>query len=120
MTLEQDTARNLLAQLSDESSESQALLFSALEAQVDSFLSYCTFGRSAGLLTDEASQKLFNCREECLCFLVREECTPAVTTETVADWSRTLAMPQTGTREGKLLTIARRWLADTGLLYCGV
>lgn len=112
------TAKELLAaRQSEQDTDVDAAL---LEARVDSYLSMMTFGRSEKPQEEAVGLRLRSCREELLDFLVQQRCCPEASSESVADWSRTVAHPSAQSEEGKMRAIVYRWLGTTGLLYCGV
>lgn len=88
--------------------------------RVNSFLDVITFGRISGELSGDTQDKVLLCANEMAAFLVEERFDPELASESVGDWSRTLAHASKNTEEQRMYQIACRWLAGTGLLYCGV
>lgn len=87
-----------------------------LAGKVNAMLDAATFGRSGGTLTEEQSARLSNCAAELAGFLVRQQASPELQSETVGDWSRTMAYASGGTESEVLRGIIARWLSGTGLL----
>lgn len=100
--------------------ENEAEVVVLLTDQVNSFLDQVTFGRVMGPLDDDVQGKVDQCANELLAFLIRERVEPETQSETVGDWSRTFAHVSRSTPRQEMYRIACRWLAGTGLMYCGV
>jgi len=88
--------------------------------KVNSFLDAVTFGRASGELDANTKPKVDNCASEMVSFLAKEMFDPEISSESVADWSRTMAHSEQTSQRQEMFHIAQRWLADTGLMYCGV
>lgn len=88
--------------------------------KVNSYINSLTFGRSSGTLDADAQEKVDSCASELVLFLVRECFDPEISSETTDDWSRTLAHAGNSTVQSEMYSIASRWLAGSGLMYCGV
>lgn len=91
-----------------------------LADRVNATLDASTFGRSGGSLTDEQRERLSGCAKELAGFLVRQQASPELQSETVGDWTRTMAYSSGKTEEMVLRGILSRWLSGTGLLCAWV
>lgn len=91
-----------------------------LAGKVNTMLEAATFGRSGDALTEDQRARLFGCATELASFLVRQQADPELQSETVGDWTRTMAHASGGTEAQVLRGIIARWLSGTGLLCAWV